>query len=214
MNKFLFLDIDGVLNNKEILTRHHDLNTKDVFSSDENLSNLSFEIGTEQVDRINSIVARTGCRVVVSSSWRALCSMNTLNALLITRKSKFELYDYTYSIYFNDKNKEASKDISDVSYHNRGFEIAFWLAKTENLKSSIVIIDDDNDMEFLEKHLVKTTFEKGILDEDVDKACEILEHEIDEDTKNKIREFYYEIQLNKRFFVIENLKLDGEIIYG
>ena len=54
--KVLFLDIDGVVNNRK--TRERQGDTKFI------------GIKPELADRVRRIIAETGCKVVLSSSWR------------------------------------------------------------------------------------------------------------------------------------------------
>lgn len=62
--KVIFLDIDGVLNNREFYTKR---------SQDERVNKLSHpldEFDPDCVERMNQIVEATNAKVVISSDWR------------------------------------------------------------------------------------------------------------------------------------------------
>lgn len=74
MNKWLFLDIDGVLNSERFysLTRGGKGTLEEI---DRVTVNEGYEPYREELDRtgieiVNSIVLATGCKVILSSSWR------------------------------------------------------------------------------------------------------------------------------------------------
>ena len=64
MNKYLFLDIDGVLNHDKWFDSEH------YKKHQENWKKSMFD--PECVARVNRILEVTGARLVVSSSWRTM----------------------------------------------------------------------------------------------------------------------------------------------
>jgi hypothetical protein len=64
--KVLFLDIDGVLNSREVITKR---GRGDV-------------VCLEMVERINRVIRATDCKIAISSSWRIAHSLRWLKAFL------------------------------------------------------------------------------------------------------------------------------------
>lgn len=64
--KVLFLDIDGVLNNRETFK------TKSLYQA----------LEPDLIQRINTVVSATKCHIVISSSWRIAHSLDDLKQLL------------------------------------------------------------------------------------------------------------------------------------
>lgn len=133
--KILFLDIDGVLNSARWL---HDKPRK----------TWPFEhIDPAAVQLLNRIVEQTGCKIVISSSWRVLTPFRSLGMVLACRGFEF-----------------ASHIIDQTPRHgfdNRGMEIQAWL-NTRFDVAQFVIVDDDSDMAHLMPHLVKTSWQTGM----------------------------------------------------
>lgn len=124
VSKYIFLDIDGVLNHEEWLTKAHKLN----------LRSPSFWFDPVCVDRLNKILSETGARLVVSSSWRSDPNL----------KEQFEMvglpteFDRTINLFMSHF----------LGYTIRGEEIDHYL-KEHNIdiheKHQYVILDDDTD---------------------------------------------------------------------
>lgn len=70
MNKYLFLDIDGVLNHDEWFESVH------YKKHQENWKKSMFD--PECVARVNKILDATGARLVVSSSWRSMTDLKEI----------------------------------------------------------------------------------------------------------------------------------------
>lgn len=130
--KVLFLDIDGVLNNLEAF-RNEKSPTSKVLCSD-------------MISRLNSIVEKSGCVVVLSSSWR-MFGLKTVDTMLKDKGFKFDLVGQTPD-----------------TFEARGAEINAWMKKNNVTKENIVILDDDTDMLDLEDRLVKTSMDTGLTD--------------------------------------------------
>ena len=149
-NKIIFLDVDGVLNSAEFsrwLWDNHEKKYR----------------GYEMLDQrailcLQDIVFVTGAKIVLSSSWRI--------SSLRTKQLEEQLLPYGLEI--------IDRTISDAS-GGRGEEVKEWLSRHPEV-SHFVILDDDDDFkdEELKKHFVQTTFYRGLLEEHVDKAIEIL----------------------------------------
>jgi hypothetical protein len=126
--KVLFLDIDGCLNTKMSLCQYG-----------------SNRIDNNKVKMLKEIVDNTGCRIVLSSTWR----------LLSTRKIVVrELAREGLSIF---------DDTPDFPHLDRSQEIQYWLDNNPTKKYAVV---DDFDLTI--DHLFKTTFEVGLTKQHVE----------------------------------------------
>ena len=144
--KVLFLDIDGVLNTLQYIYDHDTDNPAD-------------QIDNRLVERLNRVVERTGCFIVISSSWRILYTQVELEGILRTcgLTEKAIIYDRTPSIPIP---------------HCRGDEIELWLSGHEI--DQFVILDDAADMGALKEHLVQTLPTEGLLDSHVEEIVSRL----------------------------------------
>lgn len=112
--KILFLDIDGVCNNRK--TRERQGNTKYI------------GIKPELADRVRRIVAETGCDVVLSSSWR----------LFPDSKKWAEQHVCKFIDQTVDMQKGEVFGVTD-----RGHEIQEWLDRHPEI-TQYAILDDDH----------------------------------------------------------------------
>lgn len=168
--KVLFLDIDGVLNSELWYTHVQYCITHDkkdeIFSnefSNENDSFVDYHIDPRLVENLNFIIEKTGCEIVLSSSWRSRNkeAMKVLNSQL--------------------RHKGLIKEYFDVTPRSnsriRGEEIKEWLNKNSKQLEieSLCIIDDDSDMlDEQQKFFVNTDPYVGLTSHDADMAIEIL----------------------------------------
>ena len=133
MNKYLFLDIDGVLNHDEWFESEH------YKKHQENWKKSMFD--PECVARVNKILEVTRAELVVSSSWR---SMSDLEEIFegVGLPFKFWRTSYADQIYTDlDPIRDLYND--DIRYW-RGSEIKHFLE--QHSASNYVILDDDADM--------------------------------------------------------------------
>jgi hypothetical protein len=152
--KIIFLDIDGVLNNKE------SAKLKKV-----SIPECPCWYGREVhpfdkrcVERLNIITDLTGAKIVVSSTWRLM--FEQAPQVLVEHMQKMGV---------------TGEVIGQTPRGSgfRGEEIQTWLDEHKDVEQ-FVIIDDDTDMLHLFSHLVQTRTTMGIEDEDVDKAITML----------------------------------------
>ncbi len=146
--KVLFLDFDGVLNNKAFFEGF-----KGRFVPDEDM------IDPQAVGLLQDIIDKTGAKIVISSSWRKGFDLEELQAML---KNKGLV-----------RAEIIGKTPAKMSLYHRGGEIRMWLRdyvdKSDPIEG-IVILDDDSDMESLMPWLVQTFWETGLLPEHVGEA--------------------------------------------
>ena len=147
--KVLFLDIDGVLNSAFVL--------------DEQRRGDAIDRG--MVERINQIVDATGCKIVISSTWRILHPLGQLTTLLRQHGMRDVVIDKTPRL--------------DATYFNRGDEILIWLGSRPDVDSFIAIDDSAGEFDKIRDRLVATTWKYGLQDEHVIKAIALLNEKQD-----------------------------------
>ena len=159
----IFLDIDGVLNShRHFKSLNEDATPNPVefeLACDiENLYdppcprsvilNSILHIDYKAVQVLNEIIAKSGAKVVISSSWRHMNPLEAIKRMLDFKGFKGEIIDMT------------SVDLDSWEYTCRGHEIQEWMDR--NPVDSFVILDDDSDMDYLSGHLVQTSFSEGL----------------------------------------------------
>lgn len=160
--KFIFLDIDGVLNSENWFKEH----SADIKASSGFLHRGMSELDPAALTRLRKIVNETGAHLVLSSSWRYLHPLHEIESMFAGLGfSNLMFYDYT----------PRSKD-----NRRRGEEIAEWIQKfketTTNLELQYVILDDDSDMLFEQKpFFVHTSWATGLTDMDVEIALNMFD---------------------------------------
>lgn len=165
--KYVFLDIDGVLNSMDFFEREKPL---DQFKGQDEVDDFALglaHIGQEYVERLNSLVD-PDVAFVLSSTWRAHHRLHHVQTMLAHKGFKGLLIGST-----------------PVTMGQRGREIAMWLEAATSSPMfdvtkrsewpSFVILDDDSDMLHLESYLVKTSSDVGLQEADIEKAREILD---------------------------------------
>jgi len=156
--KLIFLDFDGVLNSKKYF---NSLQNKD---ADDKLVLIEYDnhIDPEAIELINQLVEQTNAKVIVSSSWRILHDVASLDSILKRSGARFDVMDSTPRL-----------------YEERGIEIQTYLnylqSKGDTVES-FVIIDDDSDMaHFINTdNFIKTSFDFGFTDLHLNKAIKVL----------------------------------------
>jgi hypothetical protein len=151
--KVIFADFDGVLNSTQWFFKQ---------DRDGNYGIDDFcPIACSNLMRILEEVPNT--RIVVSSSWRHGRSVEELRNIL--QKNGI------VSEYVIDKTPDLKGQI-------RGKEIAAWLESYKGFEKieEFVIIDDDEDMGILKKHLVKTDGYEGLMWSKMKKVMKMLGH--------------------------------------
>lgn len=156
--KVLFLDIDGVLN--------HESHYKWLMETDEPTPQQQVfpysEFNPASCQILNKIIEETGCKIVLSSTWR-LDGISKMNALF-KHFGLPQIYDVTPSL--------AYKYDTILC---RGKEIDKWLSEHPEV-TKYAIVDDDNDMEEYQlPYFVKTdAYTNGLNEEIAEKIIKIL----------------------------------------
>lgn len=143
MTRLLFLDIDGVLNNRAWLARRptHEL--------DSELDEIKCNLDPAPIARLNRVVRDTGCLLVLSSSWRCLNPLPMISQALRETGLETDLIGATPELGV------------------RGVEIRAWL-DASRLAADFLIVDDEDELGALSAHLVRTSYETGLLDAHAD----------------------------------------------
>lgn len=140
--KALFLDIDGVCNSEESLKKQYIRNGKATI----------LEIDPEMAFRVGKIILNTGCKLVISSSWR-----NWPDGMEQIKGAVYpEIYGKT----------PYSKD------GFRGKEVRAYLKEHTEI-TRYAILDDDSDF-YPDQPLFKTQWKTGITEEIAKQVTEYL----------------------------------------
>jgi hypothetical protein len=151
--KLLFLDIDGVLNSTKFFNRIRSF--IQIIDEDDYLD-------PEPIKIINELIEETDAKVIISSSWRLIHSLEKINFLLQKHGAIFSAVDVTPELTNNNQ------------WGKRGLEIQAYLDSLKKKPESICIIDDNNDIKPLEKYLILTTFKDGLTKDHKDLCLEKL----------------------------------------
>ncbi len=161
--RIVFLDFDGVLNSHEYM--------RDRAPAEERASVTGLD--RVAVARLNRMVESGCAEVVVSSSWRHGRTLHELRVILADAGFTGEVVG---------KTPDCAHKPEGGLWHGamRGNEVQSWLdlAPLFGIEvTQFVIVDDDSDMAHLADRHIKTTFETGLTDADVDRAVRMLDEE-------------------------------------
>ena len=146
MERIIFLDVDGVLNNGSWAMEMYDKGIR-TYRDD-----ILYEPALERLKRI---VDATDAQIVVSSSWRQIpTAYKHLQEWL-------EMYGMKVA------------DITPYVGGCRGDDITAWFNRNPG-EWTYVILDDEDDMDGHMDHLVQTDFDVGLIDEDCERAISLL----------------------------------------
>lgn len=137
--KILFLDIDGVVNSRETLARSYG----GFIGID---PYLAFYVG--------KIILDTGCKVVLSSSWR------------LSERDVKEVEERVYKIH--------SKTPPPWEGSTRGMEIQAWLDKHPEVEKYAILDDDPDMLDSQLPNFFKTSFSTGLTEETMYKVINHL----------------------------------------
>lgn len=152
----LFLDCDGVINCR---------------SSWGHGRREPARCDQDKVDRVLQVVAATGCKIVLSSTWRR----DGRNSPFVQR-----LCDVGIGAHFHDdwRTRDLPLVINPheiiVSTDIRGSEIAEWLSRHPEVTSFAIVDDDDDMLPGQADRVVLTSFEHGIQDEHCERLIALL----------------------------------------
>lgn len=150
MNKYLFLDCDGVVNHEEWYERY--------WNEELQYTNCDYDIDPLVIKRLNKLVEETGCEIVMSSSWRFDFEISV---------NRLKLSGLKYDINERIDGCEFGGNVK------RGELIRKFIM--DNPCDNYLILDDDDDMlEEQSDHFIKVDRMVGFTDENLYNAVDIL----------------------------------------
>lgn len=141
---YIFLDVDGVLNNNQDRKKYRDSEMRIICEA--NL--LQF------VDLINRIENK--CLIILTSTWRySIDSIKILKKAL--NKYNLKLYDYI-----------------DIDYFKSRGEMIVEYCQQKNILHDDIIIIDDGCVTELSERLIKCNYDLGLTSKEVERAIKLL----------------------------------------
>lgn len=107
----IFLDIDGVLNHE---LWYEQLDKMDISRKDPNLSREDKDIDPSKIKLLNDLCKTTKSKVVISSSWRKLYSVDELKNIFLKKGATFEIIDKTGNCCSGIRGVEISNWIKNI----------------------------------------------------------------------------------------------------
>ena len=149
MNKFIFMDVDGVLNNLATLRA-----TQECFGLDPKCLLL-----------LKDIVDKTGAKIVLSSTWRCFRDGKVALRRALRINGIPDIIGCTDDL--NDRSNGAWVSGNHV---DRKDEILKWIKdnKVDQINDRIAILDDEPDACLVPKWFFRTFFEEGLTRETAD----------------------------------------------
>lgn len=164
MNRIIFLDIDGVLNNEHSFNRWQSLKDKGFLADGLNVSDC---IDPACVNNLNTILYNTDAKIVLSSSWRLFNTVDWVQNHLKSFGFLGTIIDATPDL--TVKSEKSNIVVSQP----RGKEISQWIQDNE-FDGDFVIIDDLEDVRPFTKRLVKTDISTGLTETHVDEVLNLF----------------------------------------
>lgn len=155
--KIIFLDLDGVVS----------------------VPASAYSLNREKMELVKRLCDKTDAKIVITSSWRKRNVSDTIMYLTEIQKNEGEEPFLCPELIVGITKRWLAFELGYEKDHfrvPRGYEIAFWICENRLSVTDYVILDDENDM-LLEQasHFVQIDGDKGITEEDVEKAIKILD---------------------------------------
>lgn len=159
MTKLIFLDFDGVLNSQLWYVR-----TKGSREQD--------DLDTEAIGFLNTLIKKTGAKVVVSSTWRIGRTVDELQEILNRNGFTGEVLDKTKDLRIGEDGDcilRGNEILQWIKSHPEHVNVGYWDYK------NYVIFDDDTDMLYWQRNnFIKTNPYVGLTFSDIYNAEKIL----------------------------------------
>lgn len=168
MDKYIFLDFDGVLNTEHYqnLLYYEGKAWQDEYGA---------YFDPETVEQLKRIIDATHADIVVESSWKYL-GLEAMQEMWVVRQMPGRIIDITPSSVSDNWLLNAKlDDIDPAMGHCKGMEIASWLADNASQDAKYIIIDDEYvilDSQW--PYFILTNSYNGITEELADRAISIL----------------------------------------
>lgn len=165
---YIFIDVDGVLNNEKWLLENHEIDGVIDHVCDENVAQLK------------RIAADTGAKVVVSSSWRhgmmvhdqRVYALDPMTKVLMGKLEKARVKVVGITPSFSEKSAALRLNVR----FTRDLEIFDWAMKHLTDGDNFIALDDEpiDTYGILGEHFIQTTFAHGLTAELADTAISFL----------------------------------------
>ena len=168
MERFIFLDFDGVLNTgryqRELQTRGE--MGRDAFGP---------LFDPQAIDALRMLLDRSGAQLIITSSWRTE-GLAAMRDLWQSRSLPGEIADVTpFYLYGAYRDSLDGEPFMGFTPGCRGLEIAEWLTRHADPDASYVILDDEEDFLLRQAfRLVRINPETGLTSVDARKAMVVL----------------------------------------
>lgn len=134
--KYIFLDVDGVLNHHETYKKKH-------------INSLYSDLDSECLALFRKLVHSIDhVHIVLSSSWRLI-------------ESEMDRLEASFKEFGIPKWIDITPYLEYEQGKTRGKEISQWLKENHICKDQIIILDDNSDMSDLKDRLIQTDFMNG-----------------------------------------------------
>ena len=97
---------------------------------------------------------------MISSSWRYSHPLEALERILKFKGFQGDIVDMT------------ATNLNRWDHTCRGHEIQEWMDR--NPVNHFVILDDDDDMDYLRDHLIKTSYAEGLISDHIEPTLRVL----------------------------------------
>ena len=168
MDKYLFLDFDGVLNT----SRYAKYLTKEGIDPYDAFGPMFDPMA---IDNLRNIVEQTGCKMVLSSTWRNE-GLIQMRALWKDRNLPGELFSMTPILLSTTYRDAQSGEMFGMAERSaKALEINAWLLRHASGTSRYVILDDENVFfQSQQEHLIQTDAYVGLTANKAQFAIDVL----------------------------------------
>jgi len=149
--RVLFLDIDGVLNSNAYLKAN-----PGAFDRSKGYISMFDPVACA---RLQAVLTATGAKIVISSSWRIVHSIDEIRGYLAARGVTAEVIGFTPSGGYDLSADHAFPTNETLTC--RGAEILAWVHEHPELES-YAVVDDNSDMDGVRERFVQTTWAHGL----------------------------------------------------
>jgi hypothetical protein len=164
--KIIFLDIDGVINSAFEWVSTSERGPAPINTTLWDIHDLT----PKYIGRLNDIIAATGAKVVISSSWRIQYTYTQIEAMLKQQGFVGEVIGETPQF-----NRTPDGVVQD-----RGDEIKFWVNANDDIDAFVILddIDFDGIINYYYPQFVHIKKSTGLLPKHVEKAIKILNTDV------------------------------------